>query len=94
MAQLGCSSDSGMIRWTRIPMRTYFIYHDVEFEDAMKVIMVVEIADQERGFDPDRELQWQCNAENSGDAAILWADEMLECSDPFGNPHLDFQLSI
>lgn len=75
-------------------MRTYFIYHAAEFEAASKVIMTVEIAEAARGFDPDREIQWECRAESYADAVILWADEMFECSDPFGNPHFDFQLSI
>jgi len=75
-------------------MATYFIYHDVGFQYPSHHILSIEILEQERSFDPDREVQWQCNAANSIDAVILWADEMFECSDPFENPNFDFQLSI
>ena len=75
-------------------MGTYFIYHTAGFESPLKRILTVEIAEEARSFDPDGEIQWECKAESSIDAAILWAEENFECSDPFGNPHFDFQLSI
>ena len=75
-------------------MATHFIYSPAGFESPLKVIISIEIAEEARSFDPDREIQWQCNAEGSVEAIMLWADEMFECSDPFGNPHFDFQLSI